>query len=298
MQLGKKSKTTDIYEKVRGDLGPEVEENTPLVSSQPTPTAADTKASSARPSLESSAPIHVTVAETISAKLSREGSLKTFEVKGDLNLRITDPAFTKLALNLTANEGTYKAQFRTHPNVDKNLFTSSKQIQLKDTTKRFPSNNSIGVLRWRVTAPADTSDVLPLTFTVWVNKGSENTYTITVEYEFTSPSATPLRGVVVTIPYTTSEPAVSSFDAMYEVTGDSIDWTIGTVDAENSNGAFEFEAQAEDEAEFFPMSVRFESAKPFVEVDVKGVKLLEGGMDEEGGFEKVVLSKGEGYLIE
>ncbi|KKY14892.1 putative coatomer subunit [Phaeomoniella chlamydospora] len=298
MQLGKKSKTTDIYEKVRGDLGPEVED-APLVSAQPTPTAAETKVSSSRPSLESTSPIHVAIAEVISAKLSREGALQFFEVKGDLNLRISDPSFTKVSLSLVAQEGTHKAQFRTHPNVDKALFTSNKTIQLKDTTKRFPSNNSIGVLRWRVTAPADSTDVLPLTFTVWVNKSSDDSYTITIEYEFNSTSSTSyLRDVVVTIPYTTSEPAVSSFDAMYEVTGDSLEWTIGHVDADNSNGAFEFEAQAEDEAEFFPMSVRFEMAKPFVDVDVTSVKLLEGAMDEEVNFEKVIRSVGEGYVIE
>lgn len=297
MQLGKKNKTTDVYEKVRGDFGPEVEDSAPLVSAS-TPTAAENKASSAQPSADSGSPIHITIGETISAKLSREGALKSFEVKGDLNLRISDQAFTKLSLSLLADEGPLKAQFRTHPNVDKNLFTSSKIIQLKDTTKRFPSNNNIGVLRWRATAPADTSDVLPLTFTVWVNKGSDDSYTITIEYELTSSTAAPVRDVVVTIPYSTSEPAVSSFDSMYEVTGDSLDWTIGTVDEENSSGSFEFEAQADDEGEFFPMNVRFEMAKPFVDVDVAAVKMLEGAMDEEVDFEKVVRSVGEGYAIE
>ena len=303
MQLGKKSKTTDIYEKVRGDLGHGVEESSPLVSAHTPTTAVDaTKPASTRASLDSTSPIHITIAEAITAKLSREGSLKFFEVKGDLNLRISDASLTKLSLNLIANEGPHRAQFRTHPNVDKALFTSSKQIQLKDTTKRFPANNSIGVLRWRVTNPPgqDTPDILPLTFTVWVNKSStDNTYTITVEYEHNPGPSPSLRDVVVTIPYSTSEPVVSSFDAMYEVTGDSLDWTIGTIDENNSSGAFEFEAQAaEDESEFFPMNVRFEMQKPFVEVDVQGVKVLEGEMDEEVDFEKVVRSVGEGYVIE
>ena len=295
MQLGKKSKTSDVFDRVRADMGTtEAEESAPLV---PTPAAAITQSvPSARQSLDNATnPIHVTVAETLSAKLTREGALKSFEVKGDLNLRIADPSLTKLTLALTANEGPLKAKFRTHPNIDKNVFTSNKRIQLKDLTMKFPHNNNIAVLKWRATAPADTSDVLPITFTAWVNK-SDDSYSITVEYEMTTSSMTPLRDVTVTIPYKTSEPAVSSFDAVYEVTGDSLEWNIGPVDAENSNGSFEFEAQADDESEFFPMIVSFAASRPFVEVDVQGAKLLE--MDEEVNFDKVVKSVSEGFVIE
>ncbi|KAL1983611.1 hypothetical protein VTN96DRAFT_10190 [Rasamsonia emersonii] len=293
MQLGKKSKSTDIYEKVRGDLGPEAEESAPLVTPQ---AATPDKSPSARPSVSADREaVHVTVAETISARLTREGALKSFEVKGDLQLRISDPSFTKIKLDLIANP-THGAQFRTHPNVDKNLFTSSNVIQLKDTSKRFPANNSIGVLRWRVASTgSENADILPITFTVWVNKGSDST-TVTVEYEFTGSDS--LRDVTVTIPYGTTEPTVSSFDAVYEVSGDSIDWNIGTVDSTNASGSFEFESVGGDgdENEFFPMSVRFSKTNPFVEVDISNVSLLE--MDENVGFSKEVKSVAEGYVIE
>ncbi|KAI9802112.1 MAG: hypothetical protein M1833_002033 [Piccolia ochrophora] len=290
MQLGKKSKTTDMFERVRGDLGPEPEEAAPLV---PTGTAAD-KPSSARvsSSLDRDA-IHITIAETISAKLSREGSLKFFEVKGDLQLRISDSTLTKVKLDLAADTST-SAQFRTHPNVDKGLFNSSKAIQLKDPSKGFPANNSVGVLRWKANAKPDDNDALPISFTVWVNKGSEDSYTITVEYELTGKDA--LKDVVVTIPYSTSEPAVSSFDAVYEVSGDSIDWSIGTVDEDTQSGAFEFEAQAEDESEFFPMTVKFAKTKPFVDVDVTSVTLLD--LNEDISFTKDVKSVADSYIIE
>ena len=265
MQLGKKSRTTDMFEKVRGDLGPEAEQSAPLVSNaQPVAIAEKTPSTRVSTSLEHDA-IHVTISESISAKLSREGTLKSFNVKGDLQLRISDSSLTKVKLDLQAN-ATSGAQFKTHPNVDKALFNSAKAIQLRDTTRGFPANNSVAVLRWSASVTADTSDVLPLAFTVWVNKGSDESWTVTVEYELTGNGS--LRDVVMTIPYATSEPAVSSFDAVYEVSGDSLDWTIGTVDDSNPGGSFEFEAQAEDESEFFPMSVRFSKTKPFVDVDV------------------------------
>jgi hypothetical protein len=294
MQLGKKSKTTDIYEKVREDLGPEAEESTPLVTPQAaTPVL---QSSDSRPSLSADREaVHITVAETISARLSREGALKSFEVKGDLQLRITDASFTKIRLDLNSIP-TQGAQFRTHPNVDKALFTNSNIIQLKDTSKRFPTNNSIGVLRWRVASSAsDNAEVLPITFTVWINKGSDST-TVTVEYEFTGTDS--LRDVAVTIPYGAIEPTVSSFDAVYEVSGDSLEWNLGNVDSSNPSGSFEFEVGESDgdENEFFPMTVRFSKASPFVEVGVSSVSLLE--MEEDVGFSKDIRSVAEGFVIE
>ena len=296
MQLGKKSKATDIYEKVRGDLGPEADESTTLVSPAQPSTPAGEKAS-ARPSLSTDREsVHITVAETVSAKLSREGGLKSLEVKGDLQLRISDSAFTKLKLDLVAN-ASHGAQFRTHPNVDKPVFTNSKTIQLKDTSKRFPVNNSIGVLRWRVASSnSEDSAIVPITFTVWVNRGSDST-TVTVEYELTGTDS--LRDVVVTIPYGATEPEVASFDADYEVSGDSLDWNIGRVDESEPTGSFEFECAAEgddDDDQFFPMVVRFGKTSPFVDVDVSTVSLLEEG--EEVPFSKDVKSVAEGYLIE
>ena len=264
MQLGKKSKTTDMFERVREDLGGQAEESAPLFSN--TQPVASQKPPSARSSttLDRDA-IHITVAEKISAKISREGTLKSLSVKGDLQLKITDPSFTKVKIELTANANN-GIQFRTHPNVDKPMFTNSRTIQLRDTSRGFPANNSVGVLRWTADLSSESVDVLPITFTIWVNKGADESWTVTVEYELTGGDS--LRDVAVIIPYATSEPAVSSFDAMYEVTGDSLEWIIGPVDESNSSGSFEFEAQAEDEAEFFPMKVRFSKSKPFADVDV------------------------------
>ncbi|KAG9627665.1 hypothetical protein KCV04_g11363, partial [Aureobasidium melanogenum] len=74
-----------------------------------------------------------------------------------------------------------------------------------------------------------------------------------------------------------------------------IDWTIGDVDDTNANGSFEFEAQAESEAEFFPMSVRFSKTRPYVEVDVSSVTLLNMGQDIS--FSKDIKSTADGYMV-
>lgn len=76
-----------------------------------------------------------------------------------------------------------------------------------------------------------------MTFTVWVNK-TDDFYNNIMRYELSSSDI--LEDVKVTVPYTSSEPAVSSFDASYEVTGDRLRWNIGLIDEGNANGSFEF----------------------------------------------------------
>jgi hypothetical protein len=262
MQLGRKSKTTDMFEKVRHELGPEADERAPLVSSH---TEAQSPVQSNFASEGTG--ISVTVTENLSAQLARDGNLKSFEVKGTLLLRITDSSLTKLKLQIAADTST-GAQFKTHPNVDKGAFTSQSVLQLKDTSRDFPVNNQFGVLRW-----SQSSGTAPISFTIWVNQGSPGIYNVTVEYELADESDN-LKDVVVSIPFHRAEPTISSVDEVYEVSGDSIDWTLPHVGEDNPSGAFEFEAEAEDENEFFPMKVSFSRERPIVGVEVSPLRSI------------------------
>ncbi len=295
MQLGKKNKTGSMFEQVRGDRGAEAEASAPLAG-LPTPAAPSIQpnvvsSGGGRSSIDRDG-IHITVAEAISARLSREGAVEFFEVKGDLQLRISDASLTQIRLQLTTGD-IRNAQLNAHPKVDKAQFKASNIIQLTDSSKGFPANNSIQVMRWRLTAkPEDISDP-PIKFTVWTSELSPNTHSITVEYELTGSDS--LKNVVVVVPYASAEPSVSSFDAVYEVSGDSLEWNIGTVDDSNPSGSFEFEAQAQSEADFFPMQVRFAKTRPWVDIDVGSVELVSEGVDV--GFAKDVRSVAENYTI-
>ncbi len=265
MQLGKKSKTTDMFDRVRSEMGVEAEDTTPLVPTQaPAAVAQHSRNTSFQGSSGKDA-IHVTIGETINAKLSREGTVSSMEVKGDLQLKISDETYTKVKLELTANAN-HGAVFKTHPNVDRPLFTTSKAIQMSNISRGFPVNNSVGVLRWSATPKVDEPDSVPITFNVWLNKGSDNMYDVTIEYELTGSDI--LLDVTVNIPFQTSEPEVTSLDSQYEIAGDSLEWSIGTIGPDDQPATFDFRAQAYDEDEFFPISVKFSKANPFVDVDV------------------------------
>lgn len=256
MQLGRKSKTTDMFEKVRHELGPEADERAPLVSSH-----AEAQSPVQASFAAEGTGISVTVTENLSAQLARDGNLKSFEVKGTLLLRITDPSLAKLKLKIKADTST-GAAFKTHPNVDKAAFQSQSTLQLKDTSRDFPINNQFGVLRW-----SQTSGTAPISFTIWVNQGAPGRYSVTVEYELADETDV-LKDVVVSIPFQGSEPTITSVDEVYEVSGDTIDWTLPHVGEDNPSGAFEFEADADDEGEFFPMKVGFSMERPVVGVEV------------------------------
>jgi hypothetical protein len=270
MQLGKKSKTTNAFEQIREELGPEAELSVPVAPQTP---AASTSAAPAAAQSSDREPVHIIIAETIAAKVSREGTLESFEVKGTVQLRISDAALTQLKLNLVVGD-VKGASLMSHPKVDKTLFKNQRVVQ---TAQGFPKNQSLAVVKWTL-SPRQAKDVqeAPINFNVWVNDAGGNTWNITVEYEWAG--GEPLKDVMISIPYSTSEPAVSSFDAVYEVSGDSIDWTIGSVDEESPNGSFEFEAQASDESEFFPMAVHFTRSKPFIDIDVSDIEFTVIGL--------------------
>ena len=196
----------------------------------------------------------------------------------------------------------------SHPKVDRALFKDQKVIQNAQAGQGFPKNQSIGVVKWKYSLKSGASPDPPISFTVWVSEAGTNTWNITVEYEWAG--GDPLRDVTVSIPYATTEPSIASFDAIYEVSGDSIDWTIGAIDGDNANGTFEFEAQAKDESEFFPMSVSFTKTRPFVDIDVRllhprnmtltvqqvaSVTLL--SMNQDINFSKEVKSVSDSYKI-
>ena len=298
MVLGKKNRTANAMDAVRAELGPEDEASAPLAGvAQPTQTPVKPTAAPAIARTSASGDreaVHVTFAESINARISREGTLESFDVNGSLSLRISDASMTQIKLQMLTDSTGVGAQYTTHPKVDKTVFQQSKTVQLRDTTKGFPSKGAtLEVLRWKHSVKAGSESDLPLMLTAWVNEGDEGNFSITVEYELSGGDT--LRDVAITIPFASNEPSVSSFDAVYEVSGDSLEWQIGTVDGDNGSGSFEFEAQADSADAFFPMSVRFAKTTPFVGTDVAGVTLL--NMGQNIPFSKDVRSVADKYMM-
>ena len=147
MQLGKKANTR-LYDALSSEIT-SVEETTPLVT--PSPAAAVQETSSS-----SSEGIEVSFTETMSAKTNRDGGLEAMDVQGQLNLHISDSTMSRVQLGMHSSDAD-GTQFKTHPNVDRNLFKDHHKIGLRDSSRPFPLNQQMCVLRWRLQAKPETA---------------------------------------------------------------------------------------------------------------------------------------------
>ncbi len=83
------------------------------------------------------------------------------EIKGDMNLQVTDPANAHLRINLATPDSEFGGaglQFKQHPNVAKFVPGQPRVIALKDNSRAFPVGQSLAVLKWRY-AGTDESNV-------------------------------------------------------------------------------------------------------------------------------------------
>lgn len=212
--------------------------------------------------------ILITVNEKISAQLNREGGVISAEVKGDLQLRVNDAelAHSKILLQVEHKSG---VQYKTHPNVDRALFSGASTIGLKDRSKSFPSNDqSLGVLRWRAVAKDDTS-LVPLLLTAWVSV-SDSIAEVTLEYELTPsyieahPSQDSFDNVQILVPIALDDVELrqsSTDDVLYDVTEDGVVFTVPEISFDAPQGTFDFTIPANDEDALFPMEVQFDIAR-------------------------------------
>jgi hypothetical protein len=105
--------------------------------------------------------VHIVIREQVSLSLLRDGGVQTMELKGDMNLQISDAAYSHLRLTLpppSTDFGGNNLQFKQHPNVAKFVPGQERVIALKDPSRPFPVGHSLAVLKWRY-AGTDESNV-------------------------------------------------------------------------------------------------------------------------------------------
>ncbi|WWC59088.1 uncharacterized protein I303_101636 [Kwoniella dejecticola CBS 10117] len=284
MKLGKKGgKQSDLINAALGGE-PDVEEDINYGQAEPEPEfPAETEVSADVLEKVEQDSIHVTIKEQLSLTLLRDGGLESFELKGDLDLRITDAAQSKIRLTLAPKDAYSELQFKQHPNVAK-FSGSEKVIGLKDPSRSFPVGQGLGVLRWRMTGK-DESHV-PLNVTVWPQPRGDGTSDVAVEYELEAQHLT-LRNVVISIPVPSGALPSVTGEADWRLSGNSFVWTIDTIDSENSNGSLEFRCQGDADA-FFPVQVGFAASGSLADVEVAKAVLIEDGSEQAFSQERIL----------
>jgi len=149
----------------------------------------------------------------------REGGVNSLEIKGDMNLHVSDDALTRIRLSVAPPPSGVGAevQFKQHPNVAKFQAQKERIVALKDPARMFPLDQPLGVLKWRYSGkdetyvPLSSTSLLDLhasfwfggnmTYTVncWPSPSNDGTCEVNIEYELENESLT-LYDVVISIP--------------------------------------------------------------------------------------------------
>jgi len=114
--------------------------------------------------------VHVSIKETVTVDLMREGGVNSLEIKGDMNLHVSDDTLTRIRLSVAPPPSGVGAeiQFKQHPNVVKFQAQKERIVALKDPARGFPVNQPLGVLKWRYSGKDETYVPLSSTFLLYL----------------------------------------------------------------------------------------------------------------------------------
>ncbi|KAG0554124.1 hypothetical protein M758_12G066600 [Ceratodon purpureus] len=263
MQLGKSTKTNQFLESLKAEGEVIVEDVKP----------GPMRAAAAAPI--SSDPIMVGVEEKLVVVLKKDGGLENLEVQGNMSLVVQkeEDAYIRVQVESSANKA---FNFKTHPNIDKNLYSDKNVLGLKDPSRPFPTGNPLGILKWRMQSKQES--LVPLSINCWPSVSGGESY-VNIEYE--ASKAFELQNVVIHIPLPALHdvPTVNQVDGewRYDSRNSVLEWSITLIDNTNRSGSMEFVVPAADPNSFFPIDVKFTANKTFCDIKVGSVIQTQNG---------------------
>ncbi|XP_073034121.1 coatomer subunit delta-2-like [Primulina eburnea] len=284
MKLGKTQRTNQFLESLKAEGEVIIEDVRPSIG-QSKPVAPPP-----------SDPVTLIVEEKLNVTLKQDGGIGSFDLQGTLSIQILnqDDGLIQVQIETGGNPGIH---FKTHPNVNKELFSGENILGLKDPNKPFPTGqggDGVGLLKWRMQS-ADES-FLPLSINCWLSVSGNETY-VNLEYEV--PQMFDLQNVVISIPLPAlrDPPRVQQIDGewRYDSRKSILEWAIVLIDNSNRSGSMEFVIPAVDTSELFPISVRFTSTSTFSDLKVINILPLKGGNPPK--FSQRTLLSTENYQV-
>lgn len=266
MKLGKSQKANQFLESLKAEGEVIVEDVRP---------SANSSRSAAPPPTD---PITLTTEEKLNVTLKRDGGVSNFDVQGTLSLQVLnqDDGFIQVQIESGDNP---EIKFKTHPNINKELFNNESILGSKDPNRPFPAGQSgdgLGLLKWRLQSK-DESDV-PLTINCWPSVSGNETY-VSIEYD--ASSMFDLQNVVISVPLPAlrEAPVVKQIDGewRYDSRNSILEWSLLLIDDSNRTGSMEFVVPPADTSAFFPISVRFSATSTFSNMKVVSILPLKDG---------------------
>ncbi|CAK8543539.1 unnamed protein product [Lathyrus sativus] len=268
MKLGKSQKTNQFLESLKAEGEVILEDVQPRLSQSRT----------AAPPLTD--PVTLTVEEKLNVTLKRDGGVGSFDVQGTLSLQILNQEDGHIQVQVQTGDN-QAISFKTHPNMNKELFAHDYILGLKDPNRPFPTGQAsdaagVGLLKWRMQSTDES--LVPLTINCWPSSSGNKTY-VNIEYE--ASSMFDLRNVVISVPLPAlrEAPSVSQIDGewRYDSKNSILEWSVLLIDNSNRSGLMEFVVPQADSSAFFPISVRFAATETFSDLKVTNIIPLKGG---------------------
>jgi hypothetical protein len=264
MQLGKSTKTNQFLESLKAEGEVIVEDVAP-----------GPMRSAAAAAPISSDPIMVGVEEKIVVVLKKDGGLETMEVQGSMSLVVQkeEDAYIVVQVESGANK---LFDFKTHPKIDKTLYSDKNILGLKDSKRPFPVGSPLGILKWRMQNKQES--LVPLSINCWPSVSGGESF-VNIEYE--ASKAFDLQNVIINIPLPALRdvPSVTQVDGewRYDSRNSALEWSITLIDNTNRSGSMEFVVPAADPNSFFPIDVKFTANKTFCDIKVGSVIQTQNG---------------------
>ncbi|GLT62840.1 hypothetical protein SLA2020_354430 [Shorea laevis] len=269
MQLGKSKKANQFLESLKAEGELIVEDVQPKVG--------QSRGAAAPPPTD---PITLSVEEKLNVALKRDGGISNFDVQGTLSLQILnqEDGLIQVQIETGGNPGVL---YKTHPNMNKELFSNENILGLKDPNRPFPAGPAgdaagVGLLKWRMQSTDES--MVPLTINCWPSVSGNETY-VSMEYE--ASSMFDLRNVVISVPLPAlrEAPNIRQIDGewRYDSRNSVLEWSILLIDNSNRSGSMEFVVPPADSSAFFPISVCFSATNTYSDLKVVNVIPLRGG---------------------
>jgi hypothetical protein len=213
--------------------------------------------------------------EKIAVSLVHDGPV-SMEVKGDVSILINDPKCSRVYT--TVVKPVRSAQYKTHPNIDKNRFTKENVLALKNPGRPLPTGTPLGVLKYRLVS--EREEDLPLTATCWPTPNGDGTTSCIVECEVQQ-AHMKVDFIEIHIPTLSFSPTVENVDGIFQFDGNQgvLMWRIQSLGGDEgapTSASLEFKIPYEGEASaFFPIQITFTSTNSVPNFQIQSVQFID-----------------------
>ena len=225
--------------------------------------------------------LDVKIVEQLSVEMNQDATLNSIQMRGELSLcaQTEDAGFA--VVQLVDTGAVAGAQFKTHPQIDKEMWGNSHVVCGKGD-RPFPVGHDITVLKWMYSGDATSQVQPPLNVTCWPTASRESIL-MTIEYEVSDACVGSMKNVALVMPLPPEIASVQERDSdvieigevqegtefVYDSEKGGMVWRIGNAkSADQKNGSIEFSINLEripGDIDFntvlqqlFPMHVSFD----------------------------------------